>query len=131
MPCPVPPAAGPAPPRALPPGPPSPSVHARTPSHVVRRLLKKHEGLGADTVELHRVGPGLGLEDLLEGSHVGYIHDQPHTVGLRGIGEELTRDAHGSEDPLPFARAKRMVPLAEFVHVDIPCQVTTAGPGYR
>jgi hypothetical protein len=40
---------------------------------VVGRLFEDHDRFGTDTIELHRVGAGLGLEALLEGFHVGYF----------------------------------------------------------
>ena len=66
-------------------------------------------------------GPGLGLQELLEGFHVGYFQDQPHSVGLRGIGEELARDAHAPEELLPLGRVKPVVDVVHFADADIRC----------
>jgi len=60
----------------------------------------------------------------LEGFRVGYFQDQSHTVGLRGIGEELARDAHGPEELLPLGRVKPVFDVVDFVEADVRCHVT-------
>ena len=75
---------------------------SRTSSEVVGCLFEYQECFGTDSINPHGVGRLFGLHDLLEGFHVGHVHDQPYTVGVRGIGEKLARDSHGPEELLPL-----------------------------
>jgi hypothetical protein len=68
----------------------------------------------------------------LERAHVRYFQDQPDAVGFGGIGEELTGDAQGPEEFLPFGRVKPMVDIVDFVKSDKRCHVANfqiAGSG--
>jgi len=85
------------------------------PSEAVGCLFEHEERVRTDTIEPHSVGRFFGLHELLERFHVGHIHDQPDTVGLRRIGEELARDAHGPKGLLPLGRLKPVADVVDFV----------------
>lgn len=101
------------------------------PLEMVGCLLEYDERLRADTIGPHGVGRVFGLHELLEGFHVGHVHDQPDTVGLRRVGEELARNAHRPEDLLPLGRVKPVVDVVGFVKGNDRWHVNEPPPGSR
>ena len=66
---------------------------ARAAEEPVLPLGEYQQRLGANPVELHRIGSRLRLHDLLKGSHVGDVHDQPDPIRTLRVSEGAHRDS--------------------------------------